>query len=335
MIDRIKKYFQAPKAKAIVLMYHRIADVETDPWQLAVSPEHFESQIKMLTDKFQVLPVDYLSKQLASRQVIDNSIYITFDDAYVDNYLFAKPILEKYTCPATFFIPTHFIGKQQQFWWDELEAILLHSELLPSELTIVVDEKVIAYDLNAEHLTADVKQQQRFWRWPDPAPTSRCDLYLKIWEHLKPMPYQKILVLMEQIRTWANYHPNDISHRTAMSTSQLRELSDNKLFSLGLHTQTHPELASHSKDIQSEEILGCRNYLMQNNYSPISAIAYPYGSNDANTILATAENQIDLGFTTKAEVITNDSLALSLGRFQINNYGGVKLEANLNWWLKT
>ena len=332
MINRIKRFFQTPKARAIVLMYHRIANLETDPWQLAVSPEHFDSQIKMLTDKFQVLPVDNLHTQLAGRQIKDHSIYITFDDAYMDNYIYAKPILEKYGCPATFFVPTHFIGKQQQFWWDELEAILLHSEQLPSTLNLVVDKQPVVYHLDAEQLTDDVKRRQTLWHWPEPAPTSQCELYLKLWEKLKPMPYPNIVDLMDQIKTWAQYFPKDISERTAMNITQLNEVSSNKLFSLGLHTQTHPELASHSKDVQSEEIRGCLEYLQQHNYAPISAIAYPYGSTDDNTLLATAENHIDLGFTTRPDVITNDSSLHSLGRYQVNNYGGAELELKLNSW---
>ncbi len=31
--------------KALVLMYHRIADLTTNPWQLGVSPGYFEQQL--------------------------------------------------------------------------------------------------------------------------------------------------------------------------------------------------------------------------------------------------------------------------------------------------
>ncbi|MGB5435100.1 MAG: polysaccharide deacetylase family protein, partial [Maribacter sp.] len=136
MISRIRKFLRPREPKAIVLMYHRVCNLETDPWQLAVSPKNFESQIKALKKNFNVLPVSDLVEQLTAGKIEPNSIYITFDDAYRDNYLNAKPVLETYDCPATFFIPTSYIGKEQLFWWDELEFIFLHSKTLPTNLTL-------------------------------------------------------------------------------------------------------------------------------------------------------------------------------------------------------
>jgi peptidoglycan/xylan/chitin deacetylase (PgdA/CDA1 family) len=50
---------------------------------------------------------------------------ITFDDGYVDNFLFALPLLEKYKVPATIFVTTDYIGKDRELWWDELEKKFL------------------------------------------------------------------------------------------------------------------------------------------------------------------------------------------------------------------
>ena len=41
----INRYFQH---KAIVLMYHRIADSQADVWNIAVSPQNLEEQLKYL-----------------------------------------------------------------------------------------------------------------------------------------------------------------------------------------------------------------------------------------------------------------------------------------------
>jgi peptidoglycan/xylan/chitin deacetylase (PgdA/CDA1 family) len=334
MFNRIRRYFQGPQAKAIVLMYHRICDLETDPWQLAVSPDNFESHIKMLKETYDVLPLNELTQQIATGSLKNNSVYITFDDAYVDNYVFAKPILEEYACPATLFIPTHYPGSQQPFWWDELEAIILHSKELPSKLNISFDAEPSTFNVDAEVLSEEIKQKQQLWNWPEPPPTKRCELYLKIWEQLRPLPYPKISAIIDDIKVWANYERLDATDGIAMTTDQLKKLSENKLFSLGLHTQTHLALASHSKAIQNEEIFGCRNYLEENNYPFISAIAYPYGSYNQDTLSVIEHNQIALGFTTKAEVVTKSSSPDRLGRFQVNNYTGGELAANLNQWFK-
>ena len=51
LIKRIIDFLRPKETKALVLMYHRVCDIETDPWQLAVSPNNFESQIKALKKK--------------------------------------------------------------------------------------------------------------------------------------------------------------------------------------------------------------------------------------------------------------------------------------------
>jgi hypothetical protein len=41
--------------------------------------------------------------------------------------------VEKYACRYVF-VPTYFIEKQQNFWWDELETVILHTKDAPARL---------------------------------------------------------------------------------------------------------------------------------------------------------------------------------------------------------
>lgn len=330
VLGRIKRYFHNTTAKAVVLMYHRICDIETDPWQLAVSPDNFESQIKTITKSFNVLPVSSLLMQLNKGILKHKAVYITFDDAYTDNFMFAKPILEKYACPATFFVPTYFIGKEQLFWWDELETILLHSLSLPKILILEVDEQVHTFEFEMEPLTNEVKEKQQAWHWSEEPPTNRCRLYLKIWELLKPLPINKILENLLLLGQWAGYNPKFSPAHYPMTTDQLTSLAVNPLFSLGIHTVSHPALGYHSKNVQSSEIALSKAYLEKNGLGPISTIAYPYGSYNEETIALVKENKIALGFTTSEEIITQDSLPLCLGRIQIPNCSGQLLKERLH-----
>ena len=98
-------------------MYHRIATAAHDHWQLSVSPQLFEQHLQVLK-RYNVVSLPDLVKKVPRK-----GIAISFDDGYVDNYTTAKPLLEKYNLPATFFICNGNIGKQAEFWWDELEHI--------------------------------------------------------------------------------------------------------------------------------------------------------------------------------------------------------------------
>lgn len=114
LLSNIKKLFIQ---RSVVLMYHRIATAAHDHWQLCVSPRHFEEQLQVLK-RYKVIGLHELVSSVPR-----NGVAISFDDGYIDNYTTAKPLLEKYSLPATFFITNNNIGKQAEFWWDELENI--------------------------------------------------------------------------------------------------------------------------------------------------------------------------------------------------------------------
>jgi peptidoglycan/xylan/chitin deacetylase (PgdA/CDA1 family) len=73
-----------------------------------VTPQQFERQIQfLLKHDFAILTIsDYLT-----RNKIEKSIAITFDDGYESVFQHAWPILKKYNIPATVFINPAFMGQ--------------------------------------------------------------------------------------------------------------------------------------------------------------------------------------------------------------------------------
>lgn len=47
------------------------------------------------------------------------SVVLTFDDGYFNNS-YARPVLEEFAVPATFYISTNHVEEQRAFWWDVL-----------------------------------------------------------------------------------------------------------------------------------------------------------------------------------------------------------------------
>lgn len=103
---------------ARILLYHRVDSTENDPHLLCVSTKNFYDQIKYVKEKYRVVGLKDLVEELQSGAIVQNTVSITFDDGYADNYYNALPILEKLKVPATFFISTDYIGKRKPFFWD-------------------------------------------------------------------------------------------------------------------------------------------------------------------------------------------------------------------------
>lgn len=89
-----------------VLLYHHINNIAGDT--VTVTPEVFAGQMAFLRDRgYTTLTVaellDHISGKCPASQ---KSILLTFDDGWLDNYLFAYPVLMKYLFRATFFLVT-------------------------------------------------------------------------------------------------------------------------------------------------------------------------------------------------------------------------------------
>src|SRR5215203_1242979 len=106
--------------EALVLLYHRVTRLETDPQWLSVPPERFDEQVEMLVRNWHVLSLPRLLGTLHEGTLPKRSVVITFDDGYADNLFEAKPILERHGLPATVFVASGFVGRREEFFWDEL-----------------------------------------------------------------------------------------------------------------------------------------------------------------------------------------------------------------------
>jgi peptidoglycan/xylan/chitin deacetylase (PgdA/CDA1 family) len=326
---RIQSFFTN---RSIVLMYHRVATVEIDPWQLCVSEKNFEEHLQVLQD-YRLTSVDALLKGLANKKVESKGITITFDDGYKDNYDVAKPLLQKYNCPATFFITSGAVDSTQRFWWDELEQIILYAKQLPPRLEIVISGELFTYDFETVEPGKDSLEKHKYWYWPDEPPTTRCDLYLKLWEQLKPLPHYQIDKVIAHLRSWAGETVSS-EKRFTVTNDELQELSRSNLFSIGAHTVSHPDLISHRKEVQEGEICNSKKVLEDYCNTSMTTISYPYGNYDNDT-LAIASDKFLAGFTTEEVVVTNKTANLEIGRFQVNNWTGEKFEEQINKWFKS
>jgi peptidoglycan/xylan/chitin deacetylase (PgdA/CDA1 family) len=327
---------QYAQPKAAVLMYHQVAEPDTDIWDLAVSPAHFEQQLRVLKRMGIVVSTSELSERLHQHNLKRRSIAITFDDGYLDNYSNARPLLTQYQLPATFFIVSGNVGLDQEFWWDELAGILLLSERLPTTLlfTFPSGDRLEA-DLQAEqYLTPELRQQHQQWRASEHAPpTRRADLFYKLWQQLRPLPAPAQQACLQQLRAWAGKLPGTRPAYQTISLSQLHELHNNALFTIGAHTSTHPALASHTVALQQEEIQGGRQALCQATGQLPDVLAYPYGSYGNETAALAAQLGFRAAFTTDARLVTATAEPHKLGRFQVNNWNGDEFKRRLTHWL--
>lgn len=321
-------------SKALVLSYHRVADLTVDPWQLAVSPYNFEQQLQFLKQNYKLISVNELAENLEKKTISANAICLTFDDGYSDNYFAAKPLLEKYECPAAFFIASQHVDRRQSFWWDELENVVLKSERLPQILSITINGEPFEFDLkNGNHLTSKQRKQHEAWLGYQKPVSERCKLFLALYERLICLSYSDLQFALQKLKHWAAFD-KVAEESLPMTTKQLRDVADQPLFEVGLHTNTHTALSFQPKEIQLREITDNEQWLTDNCDKLTRALAYPNGRYNEATLAIVEQQKLIAAFTTNEQPITNLSERYRLGRFQIKNWNGKEFGRHLAKWMK-
>jgi peptidoglycan/xylan/chitin deacetylase (PgdA/CDA1 family) len=114
---------RAPTGKKLgrlILMYHRVATVESDPLELCVAPDRFAEQLELLQSLGRIIPLGEITRARSSGL----TIAITFDDGYADTALTAAPLLEAHDAQATIFVVAGAVGSGRAFWWDRLAGLV-------------------------------------------------------------------------------------------------------------------------------------------------------------------------------------------------------------------
>jgi len=116
----------SPRYSVPILTYHSF---DYGKGLLSVAPENFERQMRYLKDKgFNVIPLGELVAGIKNkRKFAHNTVVITIDDGYANNFTNAYPILKKNGFPAIIFLITNNIGTNAAFLnWDEVGEMSKH-----------------------------------------------------------------------------------------------------------------------------------------------------------------------------------------------------------------
>jgi len=103
-----------------VLMYHHVNELKDS---FTISPDDFQKQMEYLARKnYQTLFLDELIDSLKEGKD-KRRVALTFDDGYLDNWIYAYPILKKYNLKATIFVITSRIKGRPNYYRPNLEDV--------------------------------------------------------------------------------------------------------------------------------------------------------------------------------------------------------------------
>jgi len=272
----------------VILLYHQIADISCDPWNLAVAPDRFAAQIEALTRVRRVVPLDELrdirggGKPLAA---------ITFDDGYRNVAQLVAPILERFDCTATVFLTTGAIGAARELWWDELSRIVLESAYTG----------LLEFSLGGDtfRYVLDDKRRRRVLR--------------QIWTVLRLLDPVRRADILERLAARTGTALSPRSTHAIMTADDVVKLQGGPL-TVGAHTVTHPFLPGLDAAAQKREIEQSRQDCLALTGVAPAAFSYPFGNYCPTAAKAVEAAGFSIAVTCNRDVVRPDAVDLLLPR---------------------
>jgi peptidoglycan/xylan/chitin deacetylase (PgdA/CDA1 family) len=236
-------------------------------------------------------------------------------------------------------VTTGYIGSKREFWWDELERLILEPGRLPEMLCVNINGSVRQWALGeASHYSEASYRQHLRWNVEqkhDPCP--RQHLYRSLCPLLGPLSEVERRSVLDELLAWTGAElMNRPTHRT-LTPNEVIRLADGNLVEIGSHTVTHPVLSRMPAATQRTEIRQSKAWLEEILGREVSSFAYPYGTH-ADYTEETAGIVREAGFMSACSnfpgLVQIGVNPYELPRYLVRNWSGEQFAHCLREWLR-
>jgi peptidoglycan/xylan/chitin deacetylase (PgdA/CDA1 family) len=249
------------RQQALILMFHRFGDEgRGDPQGLPI--RRFEHYMKYLTDRYRVVSLRDLIRELRRGGPASNTAAVTVDDGYDDVFSLAVPVMRTYGIPASIFVVSGFVGGGLWPWTDHFRFVFDRAPRRP--VRFKHRDATHTIDIRNE---SERRRAEEHWR-----------------EYAKTLPVAEREDLLGAI---AEAYEVDIpttapAEFRSMTWTEVRTLAAEG-FDIGAHTRSHPILSRVGSERVRDEIHGCKEEIEGNLRGPVPHFAYPNGRREDYT----------------------------------------------------
>jgi peptidoglycan/xylan/chitin deacetylase (PgdA/CDA1 family) len=277
-------------SQVAITTYHRVP-FSRQNWSIRsqVTLRSFENQIQYLRQNFAILSLDELRQALQRKSLPKRAVVITFDDGYRDNYLYAFPILKKYSIPAMFFLTTGHIGVGKPFWQDRVGYLIHHAMVGHLEL-----DELGSYTIRSAF--------------------DRSRATFMIRDNLERLPEQRKNCLIEKLADVCRADiPDDFGSQLVLSWAEVEEMHQDGA-EFGAHSVTHPFLTDLPSAQARWEIQQSKEDIERRLGEEVRFFSYPMGQCSSEIVRIVKECGFAGAVTTDWSWISPRSDPYRLGR---------------------
>jgi len=262
LADKLKKH---KRAAFSILMFHRVVqerDMIFSPNRsMMMSVENFDFILNYIKSKMNPIKLsDVIRYNSQKLDLPPDSIALTFDDGYLDNYTNAFPLLQKYNIPATIFLTTSFISNPNNyFWWDDLEFYVARFNTIHSDIKMHHDPAI-------KNIINKIEEADSL---------EKVKIIKELINSLKRLDECERSYFNERISDKiSNLHKSILM----LNWKQVKEMASSRIVEFGSHTENHIYMDKSDPAVIETEIKQSKNIIEREIQEPCVLFAYPNGN---------------------------------------------------------
>ena len=312
-------------------MYHYVRDLQNTryPAIKGLDVRLFREQLAYFKKHYNFITAAQLIDAYKNgTELPPKSLLLTFDDAYIDHYTYAFPVLDEYKAQGLFFVPVKAIMNHEVLIVNKIHHVLAVCDKHINELVQQVKTLLAPYERKDGVHTFD-------YYFDKLAVANRFDckevIFIKRLLQVELQEPVRSTIINQLFKQYVTDDEAAFSRELYMSEDQLKCMQRNGMI-IGSHGYDHFWLGSLPKEEQLWELTKSVDFLkgLGVDMNTLS-IGYPYGSHNNDTLDIARGFGFKLGFTTVVDVATATGDSLTIPRLDTNDFPK-DAEADVNEW---
>lgn len=301
-----------------IVMYHYVRDLAASKYPSIRGLDFcaFKRQLDYLQENFTVVTGEQVvGAYEGSEKLKSESVWLTFDDGYIDHFEFVYPELLKRGLQGSFFVPLGVLESRKLLDVNAIHYLLAHTSNV-SKLNARLFEILSRLEIPEQEIALLISKYRKGNRFDD-ADTILFKRLLQVG--LEASVREKCLQYL--IQDFMDRSEADLAAETYMSLPEMRQMRSNGMF-FGGHGEDHVWLDAVSDRKQEMEIEGSLNLLKQVGMSTENwVMCYPYGASNTYTRTTLEKSGASLGLTTEpTQAHVSKETRYLVPRFDTNDF---------------
>lgn len=288
------------RQKLYISMYHYTRDLKHSryPKIKGLDISLFRQQIEFFKEKFNVVRMEDVTEAVEGHGSLpENSVLLTFDDGYIDNFTYALPVLEEYGLQGSFFIPGKTFSTHQLLDVNKIHYILASADI--TKLIADVFERMNHYrGIQFDYPSNDELFEQY-------AAANRFDIKETVFvkrmlQAVLPEPVRN-RISSDLFEKYVGVTEERLAYELYMTEDQIRTLKRHGMF-IGVHGYDHYWLGKLDREKMQDDISNALEVMDEFIDRDHWVMNYPYGDYNQDTLDFIRKRGACLGLTTAVRI---------------------------------